>query len=98
MLYFQLVSIKKHTGLAGEKDGLQNRSGRNSRVEFDSLCVLHMSLITSNQVNVTVAGQVYTIPAEKVQQVLNLLASIQSVQVENPTPYLKFNGKSLING
>jgi hypothetical protein len=55
--------------------------------------------IAANRVNVTVAGQVFSIPADKLQTVLNLLASLQSIQVsENPSPLIQYQGKALING
>jgi hypothetical protein len=58
-----------------------------------------LNTISANRVNVTVAGQVFSIPADKVQQVMNMLASLQSIQVsENPSPFIQYQGKSLING
>jgi hypothetical protein len=57
-----------------------------------------LNTISSNRINVTVAGQVFSIPADKVHQVLNLLASLQSIQVSENTPYIQYQGKSLING
>lgn len=58
-----------------------------------------LNTIAANRVNVTVAGQVFSIPADKIQSVLNLLASLQSIQVsENPSPFIQYQGKTLING
>lgn len=56
------------------------------------------TLITSNRINVTVGNQVFSIPSEKISQVINLLGSLQSIQIqENPTPYLQYQGKQLLN-
>jgi len=58
-----------------------------------------LNTIGANRVNVTVAGQIFSIPADKVQQVMNMLTSLQSIQVsENPTPFIQYQGKTLING
>ena len=58
-----------------------------------------LNTISAKRVNVTVAGQIFSIPADKVQQVMNMLTSLQSIQVsENPTPFIQYRGKSLING
>lgn len=58
-----------------------------------------LNTIAANRVNVTVAGQVFSIPADKIQSVLNLLTSLQSIQVsENPSPFIQYQGKTLING
>ena len=56
-------------------------------------------LITSNRITITVGHQAFSIPSEKIHQVIQLLTSLQSIQVsENPTPYLQYQGKTLING
>jgi len=56
------------------------------------------SLIQSSRINVTVGHQIFSIPSDKVGQVINLLSSLQSIQIqENPTPFLQYNGKTLIN-
>ena len=58
-----------------------------------------LNTIAENRVNVTVAGQIFSIPADRVQDVMNMLASLQSIQVsENPSPFIQYQGKSLING
>jgi len=58
-----------------------------------------LNTISANRVNVTVAGQIFSIPADRVQDVMNLLVSLQSIQVsENPSPFIQYQGKSLING
>lgn len=58
-----------------------------------------LNTISANRVNVTVAGQIFSIPADKVQDVMNMLASLQSIQVsENPSPFIQYQGRSLING
>jgi hypothetical protein len=58
-----------------------------------------LNTISSNRVNVTIAGQIFSIPADKVQQVMNFLATLQSIQIsENPSPYIQYQGKSLIQG
>jgi hypothetical protein len=55
------------------------------------------SLIQSNRINVTVGHQIFSIPSDKINQVINLLSTLQSIQIqENPTPYLQYNGRSLI--
>lgn len=57
------------------------------------------SLLSSNRINVTVGHQIFSVPSEKANELILLLSQMQSIQVlENPTPYLKYNGKSLING
>ncbi len=57
------------------------------------------SSIISGRVNVTVGHQMFSIPAEKIPQVLNLLMTLQSIQVaENPSPALQYQGKTLFNG
>jgi hypothetical protein len=58
------------------------------------------NLISSNRINVTVGYQTFSIPADKANQVVNLLSTLQSIQVneQNPSPILKYNGQSLING
>lgn len=56
-------------------------------------------IISSNRISVTVGNQTFSIPADKINQVLNLLSSLQSIQIaENPTPFLQYNGHQLING
>jgi hypothetical protein len=58
-----------------------------------------LNTISSNRVNATIAGQIFSIPADKVQQVMNFLATLQSIQIsENPSPYIQYQGKSLIQG
>jgi hypothetical protein len=85
-----------HVVVAGETLGLQNQS---CRIRFSIRAPNFMlNTISSNRVNITVAGQIFSIPADKVQQVMNLLASLQSIQVSENTPYIQYQGKSLING
>lgn len=58
-----------------------------------------MNIVTSNRINVTVGGQSFAIPAENINQVLNLLSRLQGIQVqENPSPFIQYKGKSLLNG
>jgi hypothetical protein len=86
-----------HVEVAGETLGLQNQS---CRIRFSMRAPNFMlNTISANRVNVTVAGQIFSIPADKVQQVMNMLASLQSIQVsETPSPFIQYQGKSLING
>jgi len=58
------------------------------------------NLISSNRINITVGYQTFAIPADKVGQVINLLSTLQGIQVneQNPSPILQYNGQSLING
>ena len=68
-------------------------------VQFPLPTPLMLNTIAANRVNVTVAGQIFSIPADKVQQVMNMLASLQSIQVsENPSPFIQYQGKTLVNG
>lgn len=87
--------------VAGETFGLQNRRRLTSHVEFDSLYMLHFMLntISSNRINVTIGNQIFSIPSDKIQQVINFLASLQSIHVaETPSPFIQYQGKSLITG
>ncbi len=58
------------------------------------------NLISTNRINVTVGHQTFSIPTDRVNNVINLLTQLQSIQVteQNPSPILKYNGNSLING
>lgn len=56
-------------------------------------------VISSNRINVTVGVQVFSIPAQSVNEVVLLLSRLQSIQLtENPSPLLEFRGKRLIEG
>ena len=58
-----------------------------------------LNTISANRINVTVGNQVFSIPADKIQNVINFLAGLQSIQVsENPSPLIQYQGKTLING
>ena len=56
--------------------------------------------IANNYTKVSVGNQVFEIPADKVQEVFNLLSRLQSISIhsENPSPVLAYQGKSLICG
>jgi hypothetical protein len=58
------------------------------------------NLISTNRINITVGHQTFSIPVDKANQVIQLLSSLQSIQVseQNPSPILQYNGQSLING
>ena len=57
------------------------------------------NLISSNRINVTVGNQTFSIPVDKAQEVVRMLAKMQSIQIqENPSPVLQYQGKTLING
>ena len=57
------------------------------------------NLISSNNVNITVANQVFSIPVEKLPQVVSFLRSLQGIHIaENPSPHIQYQGRSLING
>jgi hypothetical protein len=57
------------------------------------------NLISSNRINVTVGNQTFSIPIDKAQEVVRMLAQLQSIQIkENPSPMLQYQGKTLING
>lgn len=58
-----------------------------------------MALIGS-RITVTVGHQQFSIPSDKISQVLNLLSKLESIQVAEhvPHPFLAYNGVSLING
>jgi hypothetical protein len=56
------------------------------------------TLIQSSRINIAVGHQVFSIPSDKVNQVIQLLSALESIQIqENPTPFLRYNGKTLIN-
>jgi hypothetical protein len=58
-----------------------------------------LNTISTNRVNVTVANHVFSIPADKLNQVITLLQSLQSIHVsDNSNPFIEYKGKTLING
>lgn len=86
-----------HVVVAGETLGLQNQSCR-VRSSIHAPTIM-LNTISSNRVNVTVANHVFSIPADKLNQVINLLQSLQSIQIsDNSSPFIQYNGKTLING
>lgn len=57
------------------------------------------NVISANRVNVTVMGQVFSIPSEKVSELYRLLANWQSISVTegNPQPG-QYQGNKLLLG
>lgn len=55
----------------------------------------------SNYTNVTVGGSVFTIPSDRIQELMSYLTRLQGIRVQEhqtPTsPILAYNGKTLIN-
>lgn len=53
----------------------------------------------NTRTNVSVSGLNFSIPSDRVNEVLNLLTRLQSIQLteNNPTPPLQWQGKTLIN-
>jgi hypothetical protein len=56
------------------------------------------NLITSNRINVTIGYNTFSIPTDKVNDVIALLSRLQSIQVSEarPSPPLCYNGVTLI--
>ena len=53
----------------------------------------------SNKIKVTVAGQIFEVPAEKQGELLRLLAAWQAISVsENQNNSQRYDGLRLING
>lgn len=55
-------------------------------------------IVSSNRVRVLVGQQEFSIPMEKVNDVVRLLSQLQGIQIENPSPPLSYQGKTLLNG
>lgn len=61
---------------------------------------MNNNLVLGGSVSVSVAGQTFNVPAEKVNELVQYLSSIQSVRVEQNhiSPPITYRGQSLING
>lgn len=62
---------------------------------------MNRQTISSNRIKVTVGNSIFEIPQEKTQQLINMLQSWQSVAIpeqHNSSPFIQYNGQSLICG
>jgi hypothetical protein len=56
------------------------------------------NLINDQKVAVTINGQTFYVPASEASKMTKRLASKQAIAVENPSPPLEWQGKSLLLG
>jgi hypothetical protein len=56
------------------------------------------NIISNNRIQVTVGNQSFSIPIDKMNELVQILSRMQGIQIqENPSPLISYQGRTLIN-